>query len=100
VLCFRRAASHCAPCQQPQAAPEPVPAVLAHILMMTAFHWNTEHLSFLSQARPVWVKCRRSREICLAVPLQMVKQDALGAPWILLPEELSIAVHGSAQRHQ
>ncbi len=52
-------------CQQPQAATERVPAVLGHILMMTAFHWNTEHLSFLSQARP----------ICM----QMVMQASLGA---------------------
>jgi len=49
--CARRAAGSCPPCQQGRVAVGPVPPVLAHVLMMTAFHWNTEHLSFLTQAR-------------------------------------------------
>ena len=49
--CARRAASQCPPCQEPEPATAPVPPVLAHILMTTAFHWNTAHLSFLTQAR-------------------------------------------------
>ena len=98
--CFRHAASHSAPHHQPQAAArEPVPAVLAHILMMTAFHWITAHLSFLTQARLTCVMSSIMSKAALEFPCR----------WCSSMHRLRVAicvdsfvfqVHGSGQRHQ
>ena len=76
--CARRAAGQCPPCQQPQAAAAPVPPVLAHVLMMTAFHWDTTHLSFLTQARLMLRECRLLRQSRSAGPLTMNPLGARG----------------------
>ncbi len=93
--CARRAAGSCAGCQQGRAAAQPVPPVLAHVLMMTAFHWNTAHLSFLTQARTAVDHVR----VAQLGPCSAVKERMHWVRVASCVDSFLWQVHVSAKRH-